>query len=216
MDLLKKALPILYRVISVALIIFFFVPMFVVSCGDRTADVTAAHAMIGYSEKTYYGSQSVDPNFLLILLLLIPVLGLVISITARAYPKLIALVSMLEGAGVVYGYIGFKNYVVSQAEKLGCDMHYYGPSVGFGDKVTYVGIFYTLVLVLGALKVLQGLAGVAVLNIKAQTKEEKAVQKAMAKEEKALEKERRALEEKEKKLQEKEAERLSKENETEV
>jgi|GEM_PF-6025168 len=216
MDVLKKILPSIYRVISVVFIIFFFVPMFVVSCGDKTANVNAAHAMIGYSEKTFYGSQRVDPQLALILLLLLPVAGLAISIWQRKLPKLIALVSALEAAGIVYGYICFKNYVMAQSEKLDCIMHYYGPSVGVGDKTVYIGFLYAAVLVLGAVKTILGIIGFGILDLKAKTKEEIAVEKAIAKEEKAIAKERKELEAKERELQAKEAEKFSKENDTEV
>lgn len=87
----------LIRVISGLLIIFFFVPSFMVSCSGESVKFSAASAMVGVK---YEGERMSDPSPLVALLLILPIAMLVIWCLKNVLKDKIASIACLACAGV--------------------------------------------------------------------------------------------------------------------
>lgn len=107
--------------ITVFLIILFFCPLCVVSCGGETVNVSGVTSTIGVE---MYGERT-RGNFLCIFLLLIPICILVVSVMKQitdlkmkyVYNAILATVEVI--AWIAY-YFGVKGY----AENYGCEVKY--------------------------------------------------------------------------------------------
>lgn len=89
------------RVLSVLLIIFYFIPSFMVSCGGVNVHISAASSTFGIRAQ---GEQVADPSPAMILVLLIPIVILLFYTIQKKLPasftdKLLAIIG-LSGTGI--------------------------------------------------------------------------------------------------------------------
>lgn len=106
----------LIRALSVLLIIFFFVPSFMVSCAGENIKFSAAKAMVGIR---YKGDRVSDPSIICVLLLLLPIAMLVIWCLKNAVKdKIAAIVCMACAAADLIMWIVVRIGVAANADEV--------------------------------------------------------------------------------------------------
>lgn len=106
------------RVLSLLCIIFVFCPSFLVSCSGQTIDVGVMSAVSGIS---MYGEQIVEPHFIMIVCLFIPIAILAILFLKKfAERKAAGVIAGLAAADFII-WVVFRATVKKMAEKNYCD-----------------------------------------------------------------------------------------------
>ncbi|MCR4896123.1 MAG: zinc ribbon domain-containing protein [Lachnospiraceae bacterium] len=106
---MKKYIKLVTRIVSLVLIIGFFIPCFTVSCASQSRDVTAIGATFGYGTKDTTIS---DPKFILLFLLIIPIAVLIV--VARKTISEMA-------SSIATGAMGFADFLLLMGFKSGTE-----------------------------------------------------------------------------------------------
>lgn len=141
MELLKKKVNIknIIRVLSCILIVFFFVPTFLVSCSGEEVKISAKTIMTGVKSDSY--GQIIAPHFGVIVLLLLPIALLAIwFIKEKMTNKLLAIVT----AGISVFDLILWFVMKSEVKKAASAMH-----CGFSVKGAFVVNIIILLIIAG-------------------------------------------------------------------
>jgi len=76
------------KVISLLLIVLFFVPLFTVSCQGQKYTFSAANLTKGFKYSEYFGKTQAEPNIICSLLIIIPIIILMVSFIVKNKKKL--------------------------------------------------------------------------------------------------------------------------------
>lgn len=126
-----KVFKTLIRIISIVLLLVFFIPCFTVSCSKQTTDISAMTATFGYKNSLGQTVANAQPG--LLLLLLIPVLLLIITLVKKLNPVILSILTCGSSVVEFIIFIVFKSGVKSFAEKYYCNFE---TKFGYGLAIT--------------------------------------------------------------------------------
>ncbi len=135
------------KILIIALIVFFFLPVGTVSCGRASVDVTAAHAMVGYSDKEL--GQLSNPVIVLAFLLIMPIVMLCIGGIRKPFQKTEGIVNLILLGFEILGYMLFKSGVKNYAED---NRLYFSVSAPY-----YVVIVLAIICIVGYIALFMGI-----------------------------------------------------------
>lgn len=115
----EKSLKKIVRIITVVLMVCFFIPTSVVSCSGQELNVTAANAMFGYA--TEY-QQVTEPEAILSILLLIPLAVLVLTFIKRVRKNGLGIITIFAGVIMTVTWTQFKSGVENVASYYMCEV----------------------------------------------------------------------------------------------
>jgi len=146
MDSNKKGIniKIILKVVTLLLMVMFFVPLFTVSCQGHKFDFSAARLSMGY---TYNGREIVKPYIVCGLLLIIPVVVFVISIIIKNN-RILGLISTVSGLIDITLLI-----IIIQKAKSKAEDNFLYLNVGFGF---YLNLLLNLVLIILSIFIIIG------------------------------------------------------------
>lgn len=143
---------------SMLLIVFFFCPVFLVSCGGEKVNVSAVHTVVGYESS--YGDQISDPQPLLLIALALPIIMLIVLLAKSMLEKKVA-ISVISCACIdLIVWFVYKESVKAFADENGCD---FKTTAMFGINifVIIVAAVLSLVVILDKIKLNTDLLQVA-------------------------------------------------------
>ena len=114
------------KILAIILIACFFLPIGTVSCSSVSVNVSAAHAMVGYSDSSL--GQLSNPVIILIVLLIIPIVIVSVGGIRKQFKKSEAIINIVLLIFEIVGYMIFKAGVKSYAEENMCR---FSTSVGY-------------------------------------------------------------------------------------
>lgn len=154
MESIKNNLKTIYRIFSIILVIFFFVPSFTVSCANQAVGVSGAHSVIGYSIE---GEKVAKGNIFVLVLLMMAILILAVTMASGLLLKQMSTVVLVASIVNIAGWLFFKSGVENFAEENMCVFEI-GP--GF-----YINVGCSLILVIvSILNLLSSAQEVTVVN----------------------------------------------------
>ena len=142
------------KILIIALIVFFFLPVGTVSCGRASVDVTAAHAMVGYTDRDL-GRLS-NPVIVLAFLIIMPIVMLCIGGIRKPFAKTEGIVNLILLGFEILGYMLFKSGVKNYADENGL---YFSVSAPY-----YVVIVLCIICVVGYVALFMGIGAAPALS----------------------------------------------------
>ena len=131
----KVSVKIIIKIIALLQIVFFFIPLFTVSCSGETIGFSAARLTKGYS---YYGDKVVGPKILCSLLILLPIAVILASFYIKKKEQYNLVVGLSGLINTILLFIIISRGKVVAKEKF----------VGFETNIAfYISVTLNLVLV---------------------------------------------------------------------